>query len=149
MEVAHLSRGSLQIVRRTNSAPIIPETTFFGSWKRGSFTSARISLTGQSAFVRLSNAQLPFKGSWANQSAKQKGSPECSNAGEKQQRHTDRCEKVCTGTLLTADEDDRQSLSTHLALRESVDQTGMLRKPPKKVVGLAGYKSSDKCTGES
>ena len=36
----------VQIVRRTISAPIVPDTTFFGSWERGSFASARSSLTG-------------------------------------------------------------------------------------------------------
>jgi hypothetical protein len=39
--------------------------------------------------------------------------------------------------------------SKHGVFRESVIQTGMLRKPPKKVVELAGYKRSHNCTGDS
>ncbi len=40
------SKAFSQMFRRTYSAPIIPETTFFGSRKRGSFGGACISLTG-------------------------------------------------------------------------------------------------------
>ena len=61
--VALLKKPSVQIVRRTYSAPNIPETTFFGSWESGSLTGACSRLTALSAFVRLSNAPLPFKGS--------------------------------------------------------------------------------------
>ena len=36
----------VEMSRRRNSAPIIPETTIFGSAERGSFTGSRTSLTG-------------------------------------------------------------------------------------------------------
>jgi hypothetical protein len=86
VEVVLLSRVSLQIVRRTHSAPNFPETTFFGSLVRGSCTGACSRLTAQSAFVRVSNAQVPFKGSRLYSSAKQKGSSERLNMSEKKQR---------------------------------------------------------------
>ena len=42
-----------------------------------------------------------------------------------------------------------QHFDKHCVLKESSGLGGMLRKPPKKVVDLAVYKRSDKCTGGS
>jgi hypothetical protein len=50
-------------------------------------------------FVSLRNAQLPFKGSWINSSATQRGAPECPNVDQKQQRCHTRCEEVYTCIL--------------------------------------------------
>ena len=49
--------------------------------------------------------------------------------------------------LLTAEEVGGRLLAVMVSSDRSV--TGMLRKPPKKVVDLAGYKRSDKSTEDS
>jgi len=47
----------------------------------------------------------------------------------------------------------RRMIGGHMASMlfsdHSVDRTGMVRKPPKKVVDLAAYERSDKCIGGS